>query len=105
MANGIPKDVNAPRLNPKNTDGDVENILLQFTNVFDVVLDEVLTKAEVHSLTAMAIVEDKQNVYRKVKTYLSRMDRIPSNCSLYENESLTWQETRQTKSLFFTHAL
>lgn len=59
MANGIPRDINAPRLNPKNQDGDVENILLQFTNIFDVVLDEVLTRSEVHSLTAMAVVEDK----------------------------------------------
>ena len=59
LANGIPKDINAPRINPKSTGDDVENILLQFTNVFDVVLDEVLTKAEVHSLAVMAVVEDR----------------------------------------------
>jgi len=105
LSTGIPKEINAPRLNPKNQDGDVENILLQFTNVFDVVLDEVLSKAEVHSLSAMAIIDDKPNVFRKVKTYLAKMDRIPLNCSLYDTESVTWQETRESKSQFFTHAV
>jgi len=105
LANGIPKDLTTPRVDPTDRQEDIENILLQFTNVFDVVLDEVLARQEVHTLSALAIVDDKYNVFRKVRTYLLRMDRIPPRCNLYETDIDKWLETRKTKSLFFTHAL
>jgi len=82
-----------------------QSLLLHYEKVMmEGPLDGALSQQDIHTLSALAIIEDRADVFKKVRFYLTRAGRIPAHCLFYD-ESLSWPQIRSMRGRYISMAL